>query len=374
MSTLGIAVVWVLIMLSLSCAASKLAAVVIALSTLSPPPYGQPHLLQGLELEMGVVAQCEIQFKVHEKISCEVEGVGWGSGGVAEPSPSGDIGTKWVYRIRQDEKGMDVKSTFLYGTIDEEVYVSQPPAWYEDSALPILLTMAFYRGQKLKDFVHKRVRRDAILLGRLMVFKCSGVYTSAIWIEVGMDYNYVPRMTLKLMKVVHKEGVIREWDNGSARPRRQDTMGGDPVRLGLEECLKSPVWNQTLSGLEYWPWSRSRLDGLHREAASVSMPLDDTSNGSSLLDQGQLGMRSSPRDIDLGAWSRVDEESYRQMHKEAASLACISDTQWRTGGGDLRSLRRAFINARLDLLERLLVIVAHLRYSEPRGVVWMYGI
>ncbi|GJX18658.1 hypothetical protein Tco_0221335 [Tanacetum coccineum] len=63
--------------------------VVIALSTLSPPPYGQPYLLQGLELEMGVVAQCELQFEVHEKFGCEVEGVGWGSGGVAEPSPSG---------------------------------------------------------------------------------------------------------------------------------------------------------------------------------------------------------------------------------------------------------------------------------------------
>ncbi|GJZ88627.1 hypothetical protein Tco_0660409 [Tanacetum coccineum] len=67
MSTLGIAVVWVLIMLSLLCAASKLAAVVIALFTLSPPPYGQPHLLQGLKLEMGVVAQCELQSEVHEK-------------------------------------------------------------------------------------------------------------------------------------------------------------------------------------------------------------------------------------------------------------------------------------------------------------------
>ncbi|GJZ88695.1 hypothetical protein Tco_0660477 [Tanacetum coccineum] len=67
MSTLGITVVWVLIMLSLSCAISKLVSVVIALSTLSPPPYGQPYLLQGLELEMGVFAQCELQFEVHEK-------------------------------------------------------------------------------------------------------------------------------------------------------------------------------------------------------------------------------------------------------------------------------------------------------------------
>ncbi|GKF47143.1 hypothetical protein Tco_0136945, partial [Tanacetum coccineum] len=68
MSTLGIAVVWVLIMLSLSCTASKLVAVVIALSILSPPPYGQPHLLQGHEMEMGVFAQCELQFEVHEKL------------------------------------------------------------------------------------------------------------------------------------------------------------------------------------------------------------------------------------------------------------------------------------------------------------------
>ncbi|GKD41175.1 putative ribonuclease H-like domain-containing protein [Tanacetum coccineum] len=50
----------------------------------------EPHLLQGLELEMGVVAQCELQFKVYEKFGCEVEGVGWGSRGVAEPSPSCD--------------------------------------------------------------------------------------------------------------------------------------------------------------------------------------------------------------------------------------------------------------------------------------------
>ncbi|GJS01241.1 hypothetical protein Tco_0317749 [Tanacetum coccineum] len=75
-------------MLSLSYVASKLATEVIALATLSPPPYRQPRLLQGLELEMGVVAQCELQFEVHEKFSCEVKG--WmGFMGVAEPSPSG---------------------------------------------------------------------------------------------------------------------------------------------------------------------------------------------------------------------------------------------------------------------------------------------
>ncbi|GJY69321.1 putative reverse transcriptase, RNA-dependent DNA polymerase [Tanacetum coccineum] len=57
------------------------------------------------------------------------------------------IGTKWVYRNKRDERGvvvrelmqdwlapiyqMDVKSAFLYGTIDEEVYVSQPPGFVD---------------------------------------------------------------------------------------------------------------------------------------------------------------------------------------------------------------------------------------------------
>nr|GEU33547.1 putative ribonuclease H-like domain-containing protein [Tanacetum cinerariifolium] len=50
------------------------------------------------------------------------------------------IGTKWVYQNKKDERGivvrnkarlMDVKSAFLYGTIEDEVYVSQPPGFVD---------------------------------------------------------------------------------------------------------------------------------------------------------------------------------------------------------------------------------------------------
>ncbi|GKE18247.1 hypothetical protein Tco_1425824 [Tanacetum coccineum] len=52
--------------------------------------------------------------------------------------------------------------------------------------------------------------------GRLMVFKCSGVYTSAIWIEVGMDYNW--------------------WK--SLAPRHH---GGAPAQTRSKRVLEQPV-------------------------------------------------------------------------------------------------------------------------------------
>ncbi|GKD45470.1 putative ribonuclease H-like domain-containing protein [Tanacetum coccineum] len=84
---------------------------------------------------------------------------------------------------------MDVKSAFLYGTIEEEVYVSQPPgfvdpeflekvykvekalyglhqaprAWYETLST-YLLDNEFYRGQIDKTLFIKRVKGDILLV------------------------------------------------------------------------------------------------------------------------------------------------------------------------------------------------------------------
>ncbi|GJU98636.1 putative ribonuclease H-like domain-containing protein, partial [Tanacetum coccineum] len=98
------------------------------------------------------------------------------------------IGTKWVYRNKKDERGivirnkagieairmflayasfkdfvvyqMDVKSEFLYGKIDKEVYVYQSPG-FEDPEFP---DKVYKRGQIDKTLFIKRVKGDILLV------------------------------------------------------------------------------------------------------------------------------------------------------------------------------------------------------------------
>ncbi|GJR91056.1 putative ribonuclease H-like domain-containing protein [Tanacetum coccineum] len=82
------------------------------------------------------------------------------------------IGTKWVFRNKKDERGivirnkarlMDVKSAFLYGTIEEEVYVCQPPAWYE-TLFTYLIENGFRRGTIDKTLFIKKDKGDILLV------------------------------------------------------------------------------------------------------------------------------------------------------------------------------------------------------------------
>ncbi|GJR34205.1 putative ribonuclease H-like domain-containing protein [Tanacetum coccineum] len=102
------------------------------------------------------------------------------------------IGTKWVYRNKKDKRGIVIRnkeSAFMYGKIEEEVYVCQPlgfkdpefpsrvykvekalyglhhapRAWYETLST-YLLDNEFQRGQIDKTLFMKRVKGDILLV------------------------------------------------------------------------------------------------------------------------------------------------------------------------------------------------------------------
>ncbi|GKA37887.1 putative ribonuclease H-like domain-containing protein, partial [Tanacetum coccineum] len=77
------------------------------------------------------------------------------------------IGIKWVLKNKKDERGftiyqMDLKSSFLYGTIDEEVYVMKPPG-FQDPEFPDRV----YKVEKAMYGLHQALRAwyDDIIFG-----------------------------------------------------------------------------------------------------------------------------------------------------------------------------------------------------------------
>ncbi|GJV16085.1 putative ribonuclease H-like domain-containing protein [Tanacetum coccineum] len=139
------------------------------------------------------------------------------------PSRKKAIGTKWVFKNKRDERSigvknkarieairlflafasymgftvyqMDIKSAFLYGTIEEEVYVHQPPgfvdpahpnkvykvikalyglhqaprAWYETLS-SFVMGNGFRRGTIDKTLFIKKNKNDIISMGELTFF------------------------------------------------------------------------------------------------------------------------------------------------------------------------------------------------------------
>ncbi|GJW80559.1 putative ribonuclease H-like domain-containing protein [Tanacetum coccineum] len=156
------------------------------------------------------------------------------------PNGKRAIGTKWVYKNKKDERGivirnkarlvaqeyiqeegiyydeMDIKSDFLYGKIEEEVYVCQPPgfedpdfpdrvykvekelyglhqaprAWYE-TMLTYLLDNGFQRGKIDKTLFIKRDKSDILLV--------------QVYVDDIIFWSTRKKMCTEFEKIMHKK-------------------------------------------------------------------------------------------------------------------------------------------------------------------------
>ncbi|GJV80468.1 putative ribonuclease H-like domain-containing protein [Tanacetum coccineum] len=228
-----------------------------------------------------------------------------------------DVGTKWVYRNKKDERGivvrnkarlvaqgykqeegidyaevfapvarieairlffayasfmnfvmyqMDVKSVFLYGTIEEEVYVSQPSgfvdpefldqvykvdkalyglhqaprAWYETLST-YLLDNGFYRGQIDKTLFTKRVKDDILLQKKDGIFISQDKYVGEILKKFGFSSLRTANTPMESNKALTKDEDGEDVDIHLYRSLMYLTSSRPDILFSLCACSRFQV-------------------------------------------------------------------------------------------------------------------------------------
>ncbi|GJS66064.1 putative ribonuclease H-like domain-containing protein [Tanacetum coccineum] len=102
------------------------------------------------------------------------------------PSGKRAIGTKWVFRNKKDERGIVIRNktcAFLYGTIEEEVYVTQPPG-FKDPDHPDKV----YKVVKALYGLHQAPRASDVVYTRLVLLDSVNAARAQVHINAAAKY------------------------------------------------------------------------------------------------------------------------------------------------------------------------------------------
>ncbi|GJW12896.1 ribonuclease H-like domain-containing protein, partial [Tanacetum coccineum] len=213
------------------------------------------------------------------------------------------IGTKWVYKNKKDERGVvvrnkariflafasymgfivykiDVKSDFLYGTTDEEVYVSQPPGFVDPKFLKkvkqkedgIFISQYKYVAKILKKFDFASVKTvDTLIEAHKPLVKDEeaadvDVHLYRFQVTPKTSHLHAVKRIFRYLKGKPKLGLwypressfdlvaYSDIDYGGANLDRKSTTGGCQFlghRLISWQCKKQTIMATSTTEAEY---------------------------------------------------------------------------------------------------------------------------
>nr|GEX22793.1 putative ribonuclease H-like domain-containing protein [Tanacetum cinerariifolium] len=208
-----------------------------------------------------------------------------------------------VWNFVDCPKGMDVKSAFLYGTIDEEVYVMQPPgfqdseflarvykvkkamyglhqaprAWY-GTLSKYLLTNGFQRGtidhtlfirRQRGDFILVQVYVDDIIFGSSNLQLCRE-FEDLMYEKFQMSAMGELNFFLGLQVLQKKDGIFLSQDKHQVTPKECHLHAVERIFRYLKGYPKLGLWYPKESPFDLVAYSDSDYGGATQDRKSTT--------------------------------------------------------------------------------------------------------